>query len=300
MGMGRNDFNNDDDFDFDGDFDFDDNEFDDESDIDFNDNFGGDFSDDFDDDLDFDDNEGDSENRGPSRAFIIIAALMVLLFVIGIGALIFVVTRETGPTPFEQTSVAIEATNEETIRLGQMTETQSYFDGLTATQNVLNITATANAPTATPTATVTPSTTPSPTADSTEQALLQLTLDAAQQTADAEALLTQQSFPTETPQGVSADAYAQTATALAGLLNNPTADPGIGGGGFASPTPEGWDGNGGQLPTSFAPLPTALPDTGLFDDLAAGGGSTGLIMLAVAGLIGLIFFSRWMRNNTNA
>lgn len=298
MGMGRDDFN-DDDFDFDGDFDFDDNEFDDESEIDFNDDsFGGGFNDDFDEDFDFEDPESETENRGPSRAFIIIAALMVLLFIIGIGALIFVVTRESGPTPFEQTSVAIEATNEEITRLGQMTETQSYFDGLTATQNVLNITATANAPTATPTATVTPSTTPSPTADSTEQALLQLTIEAAQQTADAEALLTQQSFPTETPQGVSADAYAQTATALAGLLNNPTADPGIGGGGFASPTPEGWDGNG-QLPTSFAPLPTALPDTGLFDDLAAGGGSTGLIMLAVVGLVALIFFSRWMRSNTN-
>ncbi|MBE0690962.1 MAG: hypothetical protein IH587_12660, partial [Anaerolineae bacterium] len=85
----------------------------------------------------------------------------------------------------------------------------------------------------------------------------------------------------------------QTGTALAVTFQALTQQAMEAGGGEATPTPEG----------GFQPIvrPTALPDTGLFDDITAGGrDGLGLLALAVIGLVGVIFVSRRVRsNNTN-
>ena len=95
-------------------------------------------------------------------------------------------------------------------------------------------------------------------------------------TADAVAAL-----PT-VPPTIAINAVAQTATALAQFLQ-----PTVSGEIVATPTVEG------QGP---APLPTALPDTGLFDDLATGNmGSLGGLVLAIMGLLGVIVISRRLR-----
>ncbi|MBZ0290020.1 MAG: hypothetical protein K8I30_20515, partial [Anaerolineae bacterium] len=83
--------------------------------------------------------------------------------------------------------------------------------------------------------------------------------------------------------GLTVGAVAQTATALASLLQQPTQADQV----IVSPTPEGGT-------PSFRP--TELPDTGLFDDIAAGNpAGLGAILLALAGLIAVIVISRRLR-----
>jgi uncharacterized protein YraI len=76
----------------------------------------------------------------------------------------------------------------------------------------------------------------------------------------------------------SIEAVQQTATALAALF-------------AATPTIEiGTPGGGGVV------QPTALPDTGLIDDIIAGGNAGFLTLLLISiGLVGLIVASRWLR-----
>jgi hypothetical protein len=272
------------DFDFDNDdeeFDFGDQDFDfeDEDDIDFESGLGDDFGDE---DLTFDEDE--EESRGPSRTFVVIAALMIGLFVVALVALLLLSgVLDTGPSEIDITRTAIAEINATVLAQGAETETQSAVLLLTETQVAFDLTQTALAPTATPTATPTELPTETPTIDPTDAAATAI----AQQLALTQTALAR---PTDTPTlepTTVADigAVAQTATALASILL-PTVDPGIGGGLVVTPTVE-----------TFVPLPTALPDTGLIDDLVAGGaGGVGMIALLLVGLVGVIVVSRRLRS----
>src|SRR5262249_48710918 len=124
-----------------------------------------------------------------------------------------------------------------------------------------------------------PTFTPTPPLDETQIAAQAIqTQQAASLTQTAEFLLTP---PTPT-QGVGAEGVALTATALAQLLQPPT--PG------GIPTQE--------VLTPGAPVPTALPQTGFFDDLAAGNANVGLVALMAFGLLGVILVSRRLRTAT--
>jgi hypothetical protein len=209
---------------------------------------------------------------------------MIALFVIALIVLVVITIGGQGPTPIEQTATAIFFINSTTVAQGLETATASFELGLTQTVQA-NLTATELArPTETPTPSPSP-TVVTPTPDLTQMAAFTF----ATQTQSAINLAqTQAALPTDTPSGpptIEVNAVALTATALAGLLQQPTLDQG--GGQAATPTAEGGP---------VGPLPTALPDTGLFDDLAAGGaGSLGGLVLAVFGLLGVIVISRRLR-----
>ncbi|MBE2272334.1 MAG: hypothetical protein IAE80_29130, partial [Anaerolinea sp.] len=89
---------------------------------------------------------------------------------------------------------------------------------------------------------------------------------------------------------------AQTATALAAILQQPTQDSS---GGGLIPTQEIVPGATQAFPT-LAPTATALPGTGFFDEIAAGGrDGIGLLALAVIGLVGVIVISRRVRSSVS-
>jgi hypothetical protein len=289
----RNDFNfDDDDFNnFDDDFDFP------------ADDFPAAPDDDFDSDLpsNLDSDTGES-GGGPNRTFVIIAALLVLLFVLGLGAVIFLFVQNQGPSPIQLTSTAIANINSTTIAQGNLTATQNAILALTQTQQAMST----DTPSPTATNTPPPTFTPTPTQDATLVAFAQFQTQTAefltQQALDLTATalgaesagitqtalaLTQNANATLTAQAgpaIDTTSVALTATALAGIFNGA-------GGGDATPTAEGAGGTGGVA------RPTALPDTGLFDDIAAGNsGSFGLIALAAFGLVGVIIVSRRLRS----
>lgn len=292
MSFNRKDLQDDDDFNFDDDFKFDDNKpngdefkFDDEpADITLDDDKDAGFG------FEGEDMPSLDEEPAPqrtNRTFIILAGLMILLFLAGLAAVLFLATRDQGPTPIQLTSTSIALTNDAVQILLVQTQTAAPLIAGTQTAEAQAIfvaqTQTASVPpTNTPVPTVTP--TPlEPTIDPTQafaNALLTQVANEATQTAEA-ALIT----PTQAP--LNADTVALTATALAALL-------GQGGGGTevalggATPTQEG--GIGGPLPS-----PTALPDTGFFDDLGAGTGNFGVLLLMALGLLGVIGFSRVAR-----
>lgn len=233
---------------------------------------GDDFFNDFDSDLPDLEDEPAGANGGTNRTFIIVAAAMIALFVIGLIAIIFLTTRETPVPPAGLTATAVVQAN----------MTIEFFANQTATQNAINIglTQTADAFTDTPTPTVptdTPTPTPSPTLDQTVQAATQQAGVAL--TGTALALTQTAGAPTEPPAptavaGLDLTAVAGTATALAGaFLTQPTDPPQV-------------------LVT-----PTELPDTGLFDDVAGGGGrgGIGIVALMAFGLLGVIVVSRRIR-----
>jgi hypothetical protein len=295
MSFNRRDLqDDDDDFKFDDEFNFDDDakqgdsefKFDDEpADIGLDDDDGKGFG--FEDeDMPVIDEDAQGERRGTNRTFVILAALMILLFILGLAAVVFLALRPQPLTDIQLTSTAIAIQNATTV--AQLNATQTAAP-LTQTADAEIFQLTASAPTATPppTETPVPTETPtleaSPTLDLTESAafaLLTQTAVAAQQTA---------SVPTVEP--IDTGAVALTATALAELLAPPTDDGQGGGGDAATPTQEG---GSGVLPTPGV-LPTALPDTGLFDDLAGGGGGIGLLALLAVGLVGVIIVSRRLR-----
>jgi hypothetical protein len=209
--------------------------------------------------------EVEEREGGTSRTFIIIAALMILLFVGGLVAVVLLGTNQ-GPSPFELTSAAIETANAEVQIALNASATQSFVNGQTQTAEA-NFT-----PTPTPTTAPTrpPTITPTPTLDATQQAALALTAQGLTQTSVA----------------LTADVQL-TATALAALLGQ---------GGGPTPTAEVLTTPG----TPAAPRPTALPDTGLFDDLAASGSaSTGMLVLMALGLVAVIVVSRRLRAANN-
>ena len=86
-----------------------------------------------------------------------------------------------------------------------------------------------------------------------------------------------------TQESIDANAVALTATSLAlTLAPGPTQEA------LATST------------QSFVALPTALPDTGLFDDVAGGGrDGIGMLALAAVGLLGVIVVSRRLRSSGN-
>lgn len=350
MTFNRNDLQDDDngdDFNFDDDFKFDDEngngngdefKFDDEpNDIGLDDDADAGFGFEGEDMPALEESETGTEQRGASRTFIIIAALMILLFIGGLVAVVFISTQNNGPTSVEQTRDAILTQNAETVLLLAQTQTaapliaQQATDDAIATGQVLTLTANA------PTATIPPTETPTPTAT------LQVTIDQTQAAADA--LATSQAFDVDAdglgvdqevtlgtdpnnadsdadglsdgeevnvrqtdplnadtdgdgipdgedpdplnaqPQQPSVNDVALTATALAILLapdGSPTAE-------IITTTIGG----------SGGPIATALPDTGFFDDLAAGSGNIGLIALMALGLVGVIGVSRYLRVANN-
>jgi hypothetical protein len=284
----RGEFDNDDD-----DFSFDDNDFDfgDEGetpatggDFDFGDEGEGEFA--FDeDDIDLGDevpelDEVEEREGGISRPFLIIAALMILLFVGGLVAVLFLANQTPPVTEFDMTRFAIETANAEVLVAIAASETQAVFVGQTQTAIALQ-------PTLTPTASPTerpPTITPTPPPDLTQLAATSIAQTSVAGTAAA---LTQAAI-TPTVAAPSIGDVQLTATALANLL--------LGAGGGPSPTPEGL----GTPGTPAAPRPTALPDTGLFDDLTAGSTtSVSLLALMALGLVGVIVVSRRMRTANN-
>ncbi len=209
---------NNDDFDFDDDFSFDDNDFD----------LGDDLPPELGDDEDLPDLEDDEESSGPNRTFVVIAGIMIFLFVVGLGAVLFLATR---PTPTDPRSLTAQAV----VLLNQTVQAQ-LFQTQTESANIQHITETANAftatPSMTPTPTFPPTITPTPTLDSTSLAgtAIAAQLFAAQTAAALQAQQPQgpvgleQAFATQvafaTSQGVVAQAAfgTQAAVATQGVL----------------------------------------------------------------------------------
>ena len=111
--------------DFDDDFNFDD-EFDADSSDDLGDDLSPDFGDDVGEDLpDLEDEPDVSDTGGtgggPSRAFLAIAGVMVLLFLLGLGAVIFFAIRPPETTPLEFTATAIVMTNAFVLEMATQT-----------------------------------------------------------------------------------------------------------------------------------------------------------------------------------
>jgi hypothetical protein len=254
------------------------------------------------------------EQSGGNRTFLILAGLMILLFLVGLGLVLFLALRDTGPTPAQQTATAISLTNVAIAEFANETAT--------AAAGILFATQTAEAytdtPSPSPSPTTEPTVTPTPTLDATVLAATQF-IEAtqtalagaalsAQETATAiaqqstlnaqstEAALTAQANvgtpiaqgPTNTPAAPPPlSAINQTATAIAAQFLTATAAADAGSA-EATPTQDG-----------FAPVvrPTALPQTGLFDDVVGGGrDGVGLLALAVVGLVGVIVIARRLRS----
>jgi hypothetical protein len=280
MSFNRNDLDNDDDFDFGDEAGGDDSGFDfgdEPADIGLDDDAGFGFEDE--DMPDIEEEEAGGGGGGVSRTFIIIAGIMILLFVLGLGAVVLISSGGNQKTDFELTSDAIIALNATTAANALLTETAKAIDAQTQTAIALTPQATATlAPTDTPNI---PTITPTPTEDATQAfANALLTQQASELTQTAEFLLTPQATNT---MGFTEGDVALTATALAILLapGQPTLVAG-------APTQE-------ILPGT---LPTALPQTGFFDDLAAGNANVGLIALMALGLVGVIVVSRRVRTAT--
>ncbi len=304
-------------------FDFDDDFFnDDKDDAMPGDDLPSGFGEDLDDDMPVIEGN-DAQARGGNRTFVILAALMILLFLCGLGLVLFLILRPTEPTPFELTSTAIADQNATTIALGNLTAT--------ANQQFLFATQTREAITNTPTPSPSPTTPPEPTATPTLDATFLAATAFAIQTQDAvnaqatgaaltataialQPELTRSAEQTrvalEAQQTQAAIDAAATQTAAAVVVLVPTEPAGLGSfqqtataiaGGFLTATAqaagpvEGPTQEGG-----FGPIrPTALPDTGLFDDIAGGGrDGMGILALAVVGLVGVIVVSRRLRGRT--
>lgn len=287
MGFNRKDLQDDDDFNFDDgdDFNFDDKpngddfKFDDEApDIDLDDAKDTGFGFESDDMPEL--NEEGAPPTRTNRTFIYIAAIMIILFLLGLVAVLILATRPTGPTPLDMTRDAILTLNAQTLLLGQQTATaavQIAFDQ-TQTASVPTATLTPIPPTRVPTETPTPE---PPTLDATAAAVSALQTQAADQATQTAAFL----LITPTVPAPDNNAVSLTATALAAILgSNPTAVDNGQGGGIASPTSE----------SNIGPVPTQLPTTGFFDDIGAGS-NVGLIALLALGLFGVIGVSRVVR-----
>ncbi|MCA0455032.1 MAG: hypothetical protein LCI00_13750 [Chloroflexi bacterium] len=291
MGFNRKDLQDDDDFNFDDDFKFDEEpngdsfKFDDDApdiDLDSDNDAGFGFESD-----DMPELNEDAAPQRSNRTFIIIAALMVILFLAGLGAVLFLATQNNGPTPLELTRSAIETQNAETLLLAQQT-------GTAAVLIAQDQTATASVPTATPTLTREPTVTPTPTEvapptldPTVEAANILLTQVASEATQTAAAALI-----TPTVAVANVDAVNATGTALAALLG------GVGGDLAATQTAQAiLNGNGG-IPTQesggIGVVPTRLPDSGFFDDVGAGN-NVALVALLALGLVGVIGISRVVR-----
>lgn len=270
-----------------GDF-FDDDDFGDSFGDDFGGDFGDDFGDDFADDFASDDfgtdefseldagdmpedfdfgDEAPPERRtlfGLSMPFVIIIGIIAIILCGGIAILLLSITSNAGPSEVELTVTSVLATN-------------------TAVAEALNMTETRNAITNTPTATHTPSDTPEP------------TLTPSNTPTPFEPSQTPLFFtPTEGGEGVSQDAVAQTATAIAqALFATPTAedDGGTGDGtgdgaddGTGDGTGDGGTGDGASDATQAAMGATPTVEEGVpGGDLTPGadGGDGGVLFVTL-------------------
>lgn len=232
----------------------------------------------FDDSLLNDQRESEpQERRGPSRAFILLMALMIVIFLVGLGLLISLLTRPTGPSVFEMTEAAIVSTNNARLTLLAQTQTQAaQFANQTATATLFTATPS-------PTFTATPSPTPTEEASPTPTQRGGVALF----TETPEPSPTQEDEPPPTQATLSLSSIQLTATALVSFFNTPVEAP-------TQATPSGGQttsgvggGTGGQL-----------PDTGLFDDLLSGQGLSAFFMMAF-GLVGIIVLSRRARAMNN-
>lgn len=192
-------------FDFDDDFLNDENE---PFDFDEEEGFPSGLGDEFDSDMPV--IEEEPEERGGNRTFVFLAGIMIILFVLALGVVLFLATRPTGPTDLELTASQV-------VLLNQTVEAQL---AQTQTQNAVNLslTQTAEAWTATPTETLTPTAsntptatefrptvTPTPSQDLTAAAIAQLTADASNAT----------QTPTATQPGIDLDLNSAFSTQVA-------------------------------------------------------------------------------------
>lgn len=284
------------------------------------------------DDFSFDDDE--EEGGRTNRTFVVLAFIIILLFIAGVAAIVlFALNRGPTDIDRTRTAIAQINSTQQAFALETATQSANNVR-LTATAAVIGLTQTgiANqqatgaaaiaqtqaALDATQTALAQPTLTPSPTLEATvdlsatvpvETALPPLaeaTALAATQTQEAaNALATQEALnaaslatqaaatlfaaqtqaaenpPTATgqitPGGISPEDVRLTATALSQTLSpsTPVATSSIGG-------------------TPVVIVPTRLPETGLFDDIA-GGNSFGVLALVALGLVGVIFGARRLR-----
>jgi hypothetical protein len=311
-------FDNDDDDLFgdqrDDDFSFadDDEPIDPDSDIDFgiadDDDIGGMGDDEF--------QQTGGERQGPSRGFIIIAAIFIILLLAGLGLLIGVLSGAIQPplTGFDMTATAITEINATRIVQIAASQTASFEQANeTATAMALGGTQTAEAAELAVTQTAEAfnvgltqtaeaagrDLTSTVMAQTAQAQGTQLAATSAAQTATAEAQAgtsVAQALTATTPAGevpttpaggsIPLESVFQTATALAGVLNTPTIEviiPTAGSGGAITPTPR----------------VTALPDSGIFDDLAGSSGGPGILFLMAFGLVGVIAMARGLRANNN-
>lgn len=306
-------------------FDFDDDLFGDEDDLrgGFDDDdseisFDDDFSDDA--DLEIGDFDGldeidedflmeeSSGGGGPNRTFVLLAGAMIVMFVFGLIAVVILATRDTGPTPIEITRSFIETDNARQAAFLVQTQTQAPLDAAASetAQALLNAEATATAEfNQTQQAFLIQTQTQAPLdqAATATQFVLDATTTAqaeifANATATAQALTPAETDeapvgPSPTPpsgQQVSASDVAQTATALAAILQTPVQT-----GPEATPTREV---GGVFVPGTTGTGGVSMPDTGLFDSVNSERGM-GIALLAAAGLLGIIFGARRLRAMNN-
>ncbi len=256
------------------------------------------------------------ERQGPSRIFIIIAAIFIIFLLLGFGILVGVLTGAIQPPlgAFEQTATAITNINatrivqiaaSQTAALDQANETATA-NALGGTQTAeaaeLGVTQTAQAFNAGLTQTAESAgrdLTSTVMAQTAQAQGTQLAATSAAQTATAEAqegTNVAQALTATTPGGavpttpsgggIAIESVFQTATALANVLNTPTLEafvPTAGAGGAVTSTPR----------------VTALPDSGIFDDVVGSSGGPGILFLMAFGLVGVIAMARGLRANNN-
>ncbi|MCA9904487.1 MAG: hypothetical protein KC547_11570 [Anaerolineae bacterium] len=301
-------------------FDFDDDDFfgrDDEPPLPDEDEFPSDFEGDFDSDMPgF---EPEPERQGGNRTFVILAAVMIILFLIGLAAVLFLALNQ-GPSGPQLTATYVVQLNQTTEALAAQTATQAViFANATETQIAVDAFAsqTAQARFDAQTATAAAATpTPSPTAtldatllaatqfvEATQTAIVSAA-QAADATGTAIALQTSTAAavteePTVAPTEVAPtvapglNSIEQTGTALAVTFQALTQQAVV----LTATSEVVPTAEGGFQPI---PRPTALPDTGLFDDITGGGrDGLGLLALAVFGLVGVIVVSRRMRSRSD-
>ncbi|GEM_PF-912507 len=136
------------------------------------------------------DNEPDDRGGG-NRTFVVLIGLLVVVFIFGLIAILFIATRDTGPSEFNLQETSIALTNARVVAFLAETQTQDVSN-IQLTQTALAASPTPSQ-TLTPTLTETPipteprpTITPTPTIDGTLTFLQTLV---AQQTADAAATL---------------------------------------------------------------------------------------------------------------
>jgi hypothetical protein len=264
--------------------------------------------------------------RGTSPVFLLLAGLLIVAAVAILGFILIRALLPTGPTDLELTATQIVLLNQTVEAQLAQTQTQSFifqqqtqtaaFESLFLTQTAL-----AASPTPSPTNTRLPTLTPTPSPNPDEltatalianvltREILSLTPPNLTETAAA-LTLTALNFtatpsplpsptptlPTDTPSPTiivtsPLDAVNQTATAIAGAFLTATASAA----GVGAPTPETFITAVVTIP--LTPIPTALPGTGLLDDIMGGdAGSMGALAVALVGLVGVIAAARHLRS----